>query len=309
MNHQMAAEIQMPGLDPRPHALLVNTAYQLPSGSLVVAGTDRLGLGVRFIPWGSNGLILMNEETCTYLRVDPDADGNYEPTFEGVLDRSYESERYQKAFGIVDALTCTAIESDHATLRDRVTARIELVTSEALALEMVHGYARAAVDDATHDLDGEGAHTLPSDAQVVTGADASLTVAMVELEEFLATALHGGVGMLHVSPGVLSNLMATDGIRLDDGVWRTATGHRVVADAGYANMPEPDGESAPTSAERWIYATGPVWWDVDDVKSMGAPNQESMTLSHDDLFALMKRKGVVLWDPATVGAFKVDITA
>ena len=305
-NGQLAPEIEFAGVDLRPNALLVNTAWEIPAEAFIKGRVDRMGAGVRFIPWGCNGIVLHNEELCTYLKVGTDVDGNYEPTFDELIANGFEDEVFNKAFSLIDAVACSSIDTTHEVLRARVAARLELMASEGLATELLYGYSRSAVGSG--DLAGEGAHTLPGDAIVVTAADTSLASALIAAEEFLATKLHGGIGMVHVSPGILSSLVTAGSVRLDDGYWVTGTGHRVVADAGYVNMPPPTGESDAGVAQHWIYATGPVWYRIDDSQSHGAPNQESMTLPHNDEFALTARKAVFAYDPCSVGAVSVVVT-
>lgn len=56
-------------------------------------------------------------------------------------------------------------------------------------------------------------------------------LAMAAVEDGLADTWRGSMGMIHVPPGILSEIV--QGLDYSEGRFHTATGHIVVGDAGY----------------------------------------------------------------------------
>ena len=86
-----------------------------------------------------------------------------------------------------------------------------------------------------------------------TGVDVVTALGLVE--EGLAYYLRGQSGMVHVTMSFLEHAAAAYAIYRDGNVWRTASGHLVVADAGYDGS-APGG--APATTTQWIYGTSPI---------------------------------------------------
>jgi hypothetical protein len=304
----------MPQATKRPWGLLTDAATALPASAFSEnfpggPGPNRMQQGVTFTPWGCGGLRWGDSEACQepvrmVLQDGDEGDPGYSPGY-FELQRTFPETRFQKAFRFADALGCSTLSSDWEMLERRTHGRMDLMASEALALQLNRGWATTPVVGG--DLAGEGDHSLQSDAVVngstLSAPTTSIENSMIVLEEWLADALHGGKGLIHVSPGILSNVMGQLGGKVIDGHVVAASGHEIVADAGYAHMWGPGG-TIPAADRRWIYASGPVWYQVAAEKDF---RDESNVPTVNALLAIREAFGILLYDPCTVAAVLVDL--
>ena len=152
-----------------------------------------------------------------------------------------------------------------------------------------------------------GNPSLASEAQDVGNLDQSLMGALFAIEQGLADLLDGGAGMLHVPAGALSVLHAQGGIRYDqDGRPFTATGHLVVADAGYLGVSPVT--KAVVAGELWIYGSGPVFAKYDDLLRFQTDPWDDLSngLLHNDREVKAEMHGIALFDPCSVVAALID---
>lgn len=151
-----------------------------------------------------------------------------------------------------------------------------------------------------------GNPSLVSSAAVATNTDQSLLGAVAAIEDGLASVLGDGVGMVHVSPSLLTVMAATGAARQNPGevVFRTACGHVVIADAGYSGPTPVTGVQDPDAV--YIYGSGPVvfktsplqtpvpWEDFDFTRNRATVDLMATTLT--------------VFDPSTVVTAAVDIS-
>lgn len=138
-----------------------------------------------------------------------------------------------------------------------------------------------------------------STADTVTGFDATAVGALAAVEDALATRLQGGLGMIHVTPGMLTILNSGGGLNFDGVAYRTATGHVVVADAGYANAAPSTG--AVVAGRSWIYGTGQVMAKLGPVMT-----DSPFDIAHNVETHRVQQYGLVMFEPCSVVAAAVD---
>ena len=168
--------------------------------------------------------------------------------------------------------------------------KIELVRSAVIAREVM----TASLASSDHSFVGE--------ADTVTGIDASPTGALGAVETALGAKIGNGLGLIHVTLGLLTHLAAEGAVMLEGGSWKTANGHTVVADAGYQGGAPSTGTV--TVAEPWIYGSGPVGYKsaLDD---RGGP---TIDITRNRVQLVQVEWGIVAFEPCTVVAAKVDMT-
>lgn len=262
MSTGMEAVIQIP-LRKRPSGLLIDVADQIPN-------SVRWKAGVTFEPWGCQGFTAVDADYCDFDS-DP-LDDAFTADAAPVFD----------AFQVYGTETCTTLDTDIAHLNARLDARWSVMVSEQVAARLQDELvARSTV-----------ASTGPLNSYEL--------VAMAE--QILATSLHGGVGLLHVSPAMLTVLVSTETVIGSPSTgYTTANGHQVVADPGHTGLP-PDGETAPAGTE-WAYVTGPVLY------GLGAPitsDDAQQYLDRDDnqVTGRIIGSSVVAFDPCAAYAMQ-----
>jgi hypothetical protein len=177
-----------------------------------------------------------------------------------------------------------------AQLRDWARRKIELVRSAIVAREVLTG----ALATSEHSFIGE--------ADTVTGLDTTPAGALGAVENGLAAKLGNGLGMIHVTPGLLTDLLSDAAVFMDGGSWKTANGHTVVADAGYTGGAPSTGTV--TAGAPWIYGSGPVGYKTA-IEDRG---ERIVNISRNKLVIVGAEWGVVAFEPCTVVAALVDTT-
>jgi len=135
-------------------------------------------------------------------------------------------------------------------------------------------------------------------------------VAIAVLEGALAETNCGQRSMIHVTPFILSRIIALGGfglLTLVDNVWLTPTGNAVVPGRGYDGR-FPDGSAATASAE-YIYATSWVAIRRGAVQIYPRDLKQAVARSTNDVLFYAERLAVGQWDPCTHLAIEVDRTA
>lgn len=241
-----------------------------PYGLLLDAANEidgRWEAGVTFQPWGCNGLSSTDADYCDFDAADLD------DAF------SFSSAPKFNAFEVYGTETCTSLDADIEVINGRLTARWGVMVSEQFASRLQDELVTRAAVGSTGPLNS---------SELVGAADQSL-----------AASLHGGLGLLHVSPGVLVTLVANEAVRWSDGGWVTPSGHDVVSDPGHTGL-APTGQSTPTNTE-WTYVTGPVVYGIGKTR-LPTSAVEYLDRGHNDVTGRIIGAGLVAFDPcAAVG--------
>lgn len=287
-------DIDLPGPRKRTRGLLLDAARELPADALTVSNVNRLTAGVTWLPWGE--IVLTTAEANCLVE--------WEGNEKGV--RELPTVMYQPAFLIYDALTCGTLSGMLDELWERLAVNFDVGVSAAFARQLEFA--------AEGGLGLEGASNYGGDATAdyvpaVGGAATSLRVALNSLENYLASELLNGVGMIHMTPGLLTLAAADDLIEWDGSVYRTATGHVVVGDAGHTGLSTPDTGVIGTTAAPWIYATGDVWYAmIGQPRRMDAESGEGyQLLRRNQDRPLAELYGVILFDPNILAAARVTV--
>lgn len=274
----MSHPIEAPKPKKRPWGLLLDTATDL------ALDGDRWRAGIKFASYGCAGLRRSTPEFCigeTPEDIDDDL------TEGGLVEFG--------SFSILATESCTTLDVDLAWLQGRLDARFAVMASEQVAAELMAG------SNATIQAPEEEATTSPNFAEVatvVTTGPLETDVVIAKIEEDLAERLHGGEGMIHMSPAVFS-MVAADRAIFVNGQYRTRSGHLIVTDAGYVGQ-EPDGESPATNVE-WVYGSGPVYYQLGPPRLRG-PMETAFDRTRNTIRARTVAEAVVAFDPCTVVA-------
>lgn len=260
---------------PRPWATAVTTYTPLVGPEY--EGTRWLN-GVKFIPFGCEKIVGDTFDPC----VDRDTD-----FLEG-LGTEVEFEPFLAEV----AVECSTISSDGPEL--------ELY----LRLHMALGYTSILGAQVERSAFTPGNPSLSSEAQVITSSDQSLLGALVMVEDALADLLDGGQGMIHMTPGLFVAFSAGGGVRYDaNGRPFTATGHFIVADAGYLGV-SPMTDTV-VAGETWIYGSGPVFYKTSpDIRWFD--DAQSVNLARNIRSVSVQQYGLAIFEPCSVVAAKLD---
>lgn len=128
------------------------------------------------------------------------------------------------------------------------------------------------------------------------------------LEEGLADCSISGVGMIHVTPALMTHLYAARLVERFGNVFRTANDTLVVADAGYTG--EGPGGVPPTADSQWAYATDLVYVRLGDIEVLPtSPSRGGMDQDPPDnsLTYYAQRLAAVTFDGCCHLAAEFDI--
>lgn len=301
----MPLGMNIPTVAPRPlprpwataattYATLVGPEYepvqrQDQNGNPIGAPVKRWLNGVKFTPFGCEVVVGDSFDPCVVRdRDDP---------------QSFPDEVLFDPFLMEVGVACTTLTADAAILRSQmlsyITAHLDVSRSSLLGQQVMQG-AFSATNP-----------SLMSEAQVITGADESLLGALEAVEDGLADLLDGGQGMVHLPASLLSALQSGGGLRFiagPDGSFRyyTATGHIVVADAGYAG-PSPTANGI-VAGEVWIYGSGPIFAKIDDVVNIDGAPWEEIDLSVNVMNVHGSQFALAIFEPCSVVAAVVDVS-
>lgn len=257
----MEAVIELP-LRKRTRGLLIEAADRIPNSVRWLAG-------VTLRPWGCSGFVPSDADYCDFEsdELDDFFDVGTNPVFD--------------AFDIYNTESCSTLDSDISVLNARVETRWGVMVSEQVA-------ARLNVE-------------LAARAAVATTGPINTSILIAKAEEQLALTLHGGLGMVHMSPAALSMVVAEGSVDLRDSQWRTPGGHLVVADAGHTGV-QPTGETLLDGTE-WVYTTGAVLFGLGEPR---VPTKATEYLDRDDNTNTARIIGtsVVAFDPCSASAIE-----
>lgn len=259
--------IQLDAPSPRPRGLLLDEATEISNAMLTYQGRSRLGLGVQQTPWGVDPLRTGNLDCSADYIIDntgPGADGNGDEITGnteagGKIAALLEGQSLvvHPAFKVVDGTTCSVMSfpddtARNASMKDRLLSRMRTLMSATVAGELVNGWAATGP-------------SFVSEAATLT-ASADIDAAAQEIEQHLADVLFGNQGFIHIPPRVLHQAMNIGWVRVEGSSLMTASGHVVIADAGYDGL---EGPTTPAGGEVWIFASGAIEYKVSDTLLLG----------------------------------------
>lgn len=263
------------------------TPAPLPRGRLLdliprITDAGRWLGGITWLPWPSRGLLTQDVDVC-----------NPAPTDD--IDRYCLPAVSQGVFRLIDALTGSTLEVTPATLVSSLEGRFKTMVSWAFARELLS----AAVS-------GESA--LSKAAHAPTGlpfgsAATSIWNALAVFEAELSRTLFGGAGIIHMPPSMM--ILAQDFLIRDGDRWTTPSGHLVVFDGGYIDAPAPEGEAASAAGEEWLYASGPVAYELKGPAQVGG-DADALDVEHNTFEVYMDAFGVLQFDAEPVTAVLVS---
>lgn len=277
-------DIDLPGVERRPYGLLLDVARPIPKEMLSERSIERWQIGgVTFSTWGCSQEINVQRVDCDDLLTITDVDDF------GDIETSLPFEMYL-------AIQCSTLSSDPEEMDRRLDGVMSVKTSAAMARELLTGT-------------NSGGIAFDSEADILSNTSESVLSALVRVEDWLATTLDGGLGFVHMSPAVLVLATGSTAAYFDGDNWRTPSGHIIVADAGYATSVTPSGggATAASSSQRWIYASGPVFYATTEVERIGRRNQESTDMTRNVHIFRSHRYGLLAFDPCAVAATKVTV--
>lgn len=275
-------DLQAPAV--RRNATLLSAADQIPTATLTRDGVSRMAAGITWLPWGEGSLTA----AAVGCNVVYDKDGRALPEI-----------AVQPAFLLYDGLLCSTLGGALDEMWARLDYNFDLYLSSAFAAELASGTASGGLG-----LKGDATYV----PRVVSGSAVPLMTGMAHLEANLADALNGGIGMIHLTPGLLGIARAEGIVEWDDGQYRTATGHVVIGDAGFTGQVTPQGQSAASSGQAWIYSSGRVWYATTRAERLdGEPGEAATKVRRNEDRPLMEEYGLVAFDPNLLGAARVTV--
>lgn len=272
-------EIRAPLLRVRPNGILVDVAHRLTEADLYNPGApmDRVVGGITFCPQGCATLTPAENVWCDDLDA-PD----YSATGEGTapIFSSFA------VFGREDA----PARFEQSLADGRVVNRFDTQISAQLATELLTGATTSNPSLQSSVTD-----------EVTTAVDAG--DALYVANEILA-AVPNAVGTVFASPALLEQLAASNDLVADAGVFRTATGHYVVGDAGFDGS-DPDGVKS--DGESWLYvALGVPYVWLGERRKLGT-DDANFDRSRNRRSTIYVQEGLVAFEPCLVGAIPVTV--
>lgn len=274
-------DIDLPGPRPRTRGILTQAARELPNSELIADGSNRLTAGVTWLPWGA---ITLTADTATCATVYAKA------------ARALPAVVYMPAFLIYDSLKCGAISGLLDEMWARLDKNFEVGVSAAIArqLEFAASGGIGLQGNATYVPAGLGAAT-------------SLRVALNSAENYIASKLLDSVGMIHMTPGLLTLAAADYLVEWDGSVYRTHTGTIVVGDAGHTGLSTPQGAAIGTATAPWIYVTGDVWYALRGVEKGPETGEGTQFIRKNLERPLLEVYALLAFDPNVLAAYKVTV--
>lgn len=281
----MAVPIQLSPPPARSRGLLLQAASRIPDSAYPA------GLGAR---WPLDGVVWNVADFTLPTAEESGCDAQYDKQpddFAGQAD--------QPAFVLWRSIQCSGLSGIRDLLAANINYSLDDLRSAAFAAELETGAASG----------GASLTNLP--LADVSATASSLAASIAFLETFLAGALNGARGTIHLTPALLTLGVAKGLFKWRDDRYETPTGHIVVGDAGHSGRVAPVGQAAAGDGESWIYATSTVWFDETAIVSMESSydggSQYAFTRNVDR--PLSERYGIVLFDPDVLAAALVDVGA
>lgn len=275
----MEVVIQAPKPVKRPWGLLLDMAPELE------VPNEHWRAGVKTTSYGIVGLNRAADEYC--ITETPE---NLDANPAGANQWAFSS------FTIFASESCSALDIDQAWLSGRLDDRIAVMASEQIAAELEHGGAGVE-------------HPMSVDATVIQPAGVPINDALGQLEAWLALTLHGGVGMIHMTPQILANLQIRGSLTMVDGQWRTPTGHYIVADAGYEGTAPNAISHDPVAGNQFAYATGMVHVKIGEFSDLQDRSGDNFERTRNIFTGREVATAVFFYEVETVGAIEIEFPA
>lgn len=244
------------------------------------------------------------EPKACNVTLDVDTETDCVPADLDAVARECIAWETQTAFRIQDAFERSPGFSDVSVNDDLPTLYMRQI-SATFAKELITGAG------STISLSSEA--SAPSN--VAFGAAASTpTFGLRALEETIASRMKGGVGYIHVPPGMLGRFVMEAGVRLNGDHYETPSGNIVISDAGYVNPTAPAGGTASTAANDWVYASGPVWYnstgptDFEGFEGKTGGANDATPWNRNRITTWLAGYGILVFDPCPVTAVLIAYT-
>jgi hypothetical protein len=204
------------------------------------------------------------------------------------------------AFVIYDGRECSTLSGQN--IQGYVDLRLSALSSEQLAAELMVGGARV-YNGASPRINP----SLASAADDLGSTASSLFDGLYLIETALADLLSGGVGIIHVTAGMLTLLQSGGGLQFINGRYQTPTGHFVIGDAGYLGGAPTAYGGGGDADDRWIYGSGLVSWTASEAMPVGTLPHERMDFTRNIDAVIAERAALFTFDPCAVVATRVNI--
>jgi hypothetical protein len=276
----MSVQIDPPPRSSRPYGTAVTSYYQLDTGPFEPNPNRWAFDGVTFVPYGCDTL-------PQELGVDPcdDADSDEAgdaPNPEAVV--TFPPFRFKAR------VRCTDLSMTPEELSKYLDVQWESEVSPIIAEQVMAGVWNSA------------APTLISEAVDVSQANMAQPMEAVgAVEDGLADAWRGSVGMIHMPPSVLFQVRSV--LTFQDGRYYTPSGHVVVADAGYqAGSPA---SGVVTTNTAWIYGSSPVHF-LYQTPNWSGFDWENIDFTRNEITMRVDGIAIAVFEPCSVVASLVN---
>lgn len=208
-----------------------------------------------------------------------------------------EALAYGDPFAVYAESHCSAMGFETGEFEERARDQLLAVQSALVAAELERGALAAASD-----LDNIWLTKAPA----IVGVPSAQAVALAlgDIEMGLAHVWGGRNGQVHVSPAILTALVAAQVLTFQGQKWLTPMGNLVVADAGYTGAKPDTGQSGSTN--QWMYGTAPIRYRLSEVMlnpgSLPEALHEAMSRSTNDITLYAQRLALLQWDTIVVAA-------
>ncbi|WP_373067559.1 hypothetical protein [Gemmatimonas sp.] len=203
--------------------------------------------------------------------------------------RDYPDSVIHPAFKVVDGLRCSALSLPNAegdgvaTLEDRLQARMRVQLSKMAIAELVSG-----------EVSGGPSLVLGT----ALPASASIARAAINVESWLASVLHNGLGVVVIPIGLIPAAVEAGWVNLS--TMTTATGHSVIADAGFTGDPSNPTDGTPSAFTVFGLAM-PAYASANPVFLEVASGTSHVNITNNDVSQIVETYMQVAFDPCTVG--------
>ena len=255
----MAPVLMLPPLPLREVGLFADV---IPTVNTVVQGADRRLNGGRF--WGPSidPILVPTEFDC-------------ETDEEIVPSITLDGPEAFMPWTISSGIECSAMPLDEGNLGDMVIDEVRKSLSASLA------WAATRTSPTFVNL---------SDSAVSKGSFANAADAFHAVEEGLGDVIGNRRGFVIMNVGLLAKALAANAVVRTGTMLQTASGHRVVADAGAA----PD----------VVYGTGQIAYSMSDARLLD--QNGALNITRDTVRFLAQAAGLIVYNPDTVVSATID---
>lgn len=209
-------------------------------------------------------------------------------------------------FLAIGALECGPLAED---VDLEVDALMNAALSDSVERQLWTG---SALDENPSLTDGRG-------DKLAAGAGVTLVKAFALLDQALTHALHGALGMIHVTPYTLTMLQyTTSAVRWNADRWLSPNGHTIIAGSGYTGAaPRANVGDAATVApdllaeppvNQWAYATGPVQVLLSPVVDVTPDRTTDTNRRSNRTRNIVERVAAAYFSPSAQFGVNIDLT-